>query len=132
MTDRPEEWPPHDVLAELVHGNDLEPLRDRVADAVTQGVRVLVDCDMSTAEPSLLGQCEHLLWLFDNHDQGLVDSRLGTFVRDRERLAGHSQVVWTHQRSLRLPRHASHDLPLSGNDMRTVGRGFGRAGLSSA
>ena len=57
VTDRPEEWPPHDVLAELVHGNDLEPLRDRVADAVTQGVRVLVDCDMSTAEPSLLGQC---------------------------------------------------------------------------
>jgi predicted acylesterase/phospholipase RssA len=118
VTDRPEEWPPHDVLAELVHGNDLEPLRDRVADAVTQGVRVLVDCDMSTAEPSLLGQCEHLLWLFDNHDQGLVESRLGTFVRDRDRLAGHSQVVWTHQRSFRLPRHASHDLPLPGNDMR--------------
>jgi len=77
-------WAADDILAELVHGNDLEPLRDRVADAVTQGVRVLVDCDVETAEPSLLSQCEHLLWLFDNQDQGLVESRLGTFVRDRK------------------------------------------------
>ena len=118
VTDRAQDWPSHDVLAELVHGRDLEPLRDRVADAVTQGVRVLVDCDVATAEPSLLRQCEHILWLFDNQDQGLVDSRLGTFVRDQERLAGHSQVVWTHRRSVRLPRHASHDLPLPGSDMR--------------
>ena len=36
VTDRPEAWPAQDVLAELVHGNNLEPLRDRVADAVTQ------------------------------------------------------------------------------------------------
>lgn len=118
VTDRPQMWAADDILAELVHGNDLEPLRDRVADAVTQGVRVLVDCDVETAEPSLLSQCEHLLWLFDNQDQGLVESRLGTFVRDRNHLAGHSQVVWTHERSVRLPRHASHDLPLPGSDMR--------------
>ncbi len=118
VTDRPQSWSEHDVLAELVHGNDLESLRDRITDAVTQGVRVLVDCDVATAEPSLLSQCEHLLWLFDNQDQGLVESRLSQFVHDRNKLSVHSQVVWTHEQSARLPRHASHDLPLSGSDMR--------------
>jgi hypothetical protein len=42
VTDRPESWSAHDVLAELVHGNNLEPLRDRVADAVTQGSECLL------------------------------------------------------------------------------------------
>jgi len=118
VTHRPQAWPNEVVLGELVAGRDSEPLRDRIADAVTAGFRVLIDCDATTADPSLLGQCEHILWLFDNRDEAIPASRLGEFVQTHERLVKHSQIVWTHERLDRLPRRATHDLALPGSDMR--------------
>ena len=63
VTHRPQVWSASQVLGELTVNQDTERLRDRIADAVTQGNRVMIDCDAATADPDLLSQCEHLLWL---------------------------------------------------------------------
>ena len=118
VTHRPQAWPAGQVLGELKAEQDTERLRDQIADAVTQGNRVMIDCDTATADPELLSQCEHLLWLFDNRDESVPESRLGSLVRNHERFASHSQVVWTHERGDRLPRRQAHDLPLPTADMR--------------
>jgi len=120
VSHRPQAWPAGQVLGELADGIDIERLRDQIADAVTQGYRVLIDCDLNTGDVNMLSQCEHLLWLFDTRDELVPESRLGRLLRDqhRERLAGHSQVVWTHERAERLPRRQAHDLPLPTVDLR--------------
>ena len=120
VTHRPQAWPDHQVLGTLIPGGSSENLRDKITDAVTQGSRVMIDCDQSTADLDLLSQCEHLLWLFDNNDTSVEDSTLGALIRNTPNapMIRHSHVVWTHEQENRLPQRQTHRMALQTTDMR--------------